>query len=117
MTDQIGVLSSETSIMTALVPDFTAEPTSIAGSPLVYAFFDAATSTWTYIAVDTSTKDAVIIDSVLGYDPASGKVDASSAQALAAFVKQKEYRVIRIMETHVHADHATGALALKQVGL
>jgi glyoxylase-like metal-dependent hydrolase (beta-lactamase superfamily II) len=103
--------------MTALVPDFTAEPTATAGSPLVYAFFDAATSTWTYIAVDPSTKDAVIIDSVLGYDPASGKVDTSSTQGLAAFVKQKEYRVIRIMETHVHADHATGAHALKQVRL
>jgi len=101
--------------MDALVPDFTAEPGTLAGSPLVFAFFDAATSTWTYIAVDAATKDAVIIDSVLEYDPASGKVGTNSAQGLAAFVKQKQYRVTRIMETHVHADHATGALALKQV--
>ena len=101
--------------MTALEPDFTAEPTATVGSPLVYAFFDTATSTWTYIAADPSTKDAVIIDSVLSYDPASGTIDTSSAQGLAAFVKQKGYRVTRIMETHVHADHATGALALKQV--
>jgi glyoxylase-like metal-dependent hydrolase (beta-lactamase superfamily II) len=101
--------------MNASTPDFTAEPGTLPDSPLVHAFFDIATSTWTYVVVDPATKDAVVIDSVLEYDPVSGRVGTTSVQGLAAFLKQNEYGVTRIIETHVHADHATGALALKQV--
>ena len=101
--------------MNAPTPDFTAEPGSLEDSPLVHAFFDKATSTWTYIVVDPATKEAVVIDTVLEYDPVSGKVGTTSVQGLAAFLKQNGYEVTRIIETHVHADHATGALALKQV--
>lgn len=101
--------------MNAPTPDFTAEPGSLEDSPLVHAFFDKATSTWTYIVVDPATKEAVVIDTVLEYDPVSGKVGTTSVQGLAAFLKQNGYEVTRIIETHVHADHATGALALKQL--
>lgn len=106
---------AQSTAMTSVQPDLTAQPSG-EGSPLVHAFFDTPTSTWTFVVVDPNTKKAFIIDSVLDFDPASGHISTKSAQALAAFVHEKGYTVTRIMETHVHADHATGALALKQVG-
>jgi glyoxylase-like metal-dependent hydrolase (beta-lactamase superfamily II) len=102
--------------MYTLQPDFTAQPSEVEGSPLVHAFFDTPTSTWTFVVVDPATKHAFVIDSVLEFDAASGHIGTKSAQGLAAFVRDSGYNVVRIMETHVHADHATGALALKQVG-
>jgi glyoxylase-like metal-dependent hydrolase (beta-lactamase superfamily II) len=101
--------------MSTLQPDFTAHPSNAEGSPLVHAFFDTTTFAWTFVVVDPSTQDALIIDSVLEFDPASGHIGNKAAQGLAIFVQEKGYNVVRIMETHVHADHATGALALKQV--
>lgn len=81
----------------------------------MHAFFDNPTSTWTFVVADPDTKDAFVIDSVLEFDPASGRIGTKAARGLAAFVQEKGYTIIRIMDTHVHADHATGALALKQV--
>ncbi len=57
----------------------------------------------------------MIIDPVLDFDPASGKVQTTSVQQIVAFVQQEGLQVTRIIETHVHADHLTGAYSLKQV--
>lgn len=96
-------------------PDSNFEPTESDGSPLVHAFFDVPTSTWTYVVVDTATKEAFIIDSVLQVDMTSGKVTSESAERLASFVTEKQYTVVGIIETHVHADHASAANVLKRV--
>lgn len=85
------------------------------GSPLVHCFFDDTTSTWTYVVVDPSTKYALVIDPVLEYDPASGTIGTQSAEGLVAFIVEEGLKVQRIVETHVHADHATGAQAIKAV--
>lgn len=103
-------------MMDALAPFKTYQPSTFEGSPLVHSFFDNPTSTWTFVVVDPPTKQAMIIDSVLDFEPASGSISTQSARGLVSFVEQNNYEVTRIMETHVHADHATAAFALKQVG-
>lgn len=97
-----------------LQPFSTHQPTG-PNSPLVHSFFDKSTSTWTYVVVDPTSGHAAIIDSVLEYDCASSTVGMESVKGLLAFVREKGYEIERIMETHVHADHLTGAHVLKQV--
>lgn len=77
-------------------------------------FFDKNTSTLTYVVNDTSSGDAVIIDPVLDYDPANGRVWGESVAKLISYLKEQQLRVHYIIETHVHADHLTGANLLKQ---
>ncbi|UOH83693.1 hypothetical protein LQV05_006427 [Cryptococcus neoformans] len=97
----------------ALTPYRTHRPSNFKGSPIVHSFFDDATSTWTFVVADPQTKCAMIIDPVLDYDQASGGTSMRTAQGLAAFTRDAQYEVVRVMETHVHADHATAAFALK----
>ena len=81
--------------------------------PGVTAFFDEATYTVSYVVADPASKKAAIIDPVLDYDPASGRTSRESADRLLAFVGDHELDVEWILETHVHADHLTGAPYLK----
>ena len=57
----------------------------------------------------------MIIDPAVDYEPSSGAVDNKEVVGLLAFVKEKGYSVERIVETHVHADHLTGAQVWKKV--
>ena len=86
-------------------------------SPTIKAFFDENTYTVTYIVSDPETASAAIIDPVLDYDAASGRTDTRSADAVVDYVKAQALSVEWIIETHVHADHLSGAHYLKeQVG-
>lgn len=85
--------------------------------PDVKAFFDPATNTVSYVVSDPDTKQAAIVDSVLDYDPKSGRTSKASADAVIAFVREQGFTVQWILETHVHADHLSAAPYLKdQVG-
>jgi len=64
--------------------------------------FDAQSSTYTYILADEATRDAIIID------PVHGQADRDQ-QLLAELGLNLKV----IAETHVHADHVTGAGVLK----
>jgi len=77
--------------------------------PRVKAFFDEATFTVSYVVRDPSTSACAIIDSVLDYDPASGRTSERSADALMAFVREQELEVVWQLETHAHADHLSAA--------
>jgi len=81
---------------------------------LVEGHFDAATWTVSYLVVDRETRRAAIVDSVLDYDPKSGRTRTASADALIARVRALDVQVDWILETHVHADHLTAAPYLKQ---
>jgi glyoxylase-like metal-dependent hydrolase (beta-lactamase superfamily II) len=83
-------------------------------TPSVEAFFDPATFTYSYVVADPVTQQAAIIDSVLDYDPASGRVSTSSADRIINFVRSRGLSVAWILETHVHADHLTAATYLKE---
>lgn len=80
----------------------------------VEGFFDPATWTVSYIVLDKGTKQCALIDSVLDYDPKSGRTSHASADQLIARVRELGATVQWILETHVHADHLSAAPYLKQ---
>lgn len=87
----------------------------IIGSNLyVEPLFDSATSTLSYLVMDTATRACAVIDSVLDYDPKAGRTDSTSADALITRVRELDGQVQWILETHVHADHFSAGDYLKQ---
>lgn len=80
----------------------------------VEAFFDSATSTLSYLVLDTGTSECAIIDSVLDYDPKSGRTRTDSADRLIDRVRQLNAHLLWILETHVHADHVSAAPYIKE---
>ncbi|SEI86058.1 Glyoxylase, beta-lactamase superfamily II [Azotobacter beijerinckii] len=80
----------------------------------VEAFFDPATFTYSYVVSDPTTRQCALIDSVLDYEPASGRIGHASADRLIAHVRTQELEVQWILETHVHADHLSAAAYLKR---
>ena len=81
--------------------------------PEVAAFFDEPTNTASYVVADTSTRRCAVIDSVLDFDPASGRTATLAADRIAAHVEEAGLTVEWIIETHVHADHLSAAPYLR----
>ncbi|ACI52439.1 beta-lactamase domain protein [Gluconacetobacter diazotrophicus PA1 5] len=87
------------------------------GAPVVRSFFDPATFTATHVVHDPATRQAAVVDSVLDYDPASGRTGHDSAAAVLAYLRAEGLEVAWQLETHVHADHLSAAPWLQgQVG-
>ena len=82
--------------------------------PRVHGIFDPATWTVTYVVYEKEGSPCAIIDSVLDYDPKSGRTRTDSADKVIAFVREKNLTVAWILETHAHADHVTAAPYLKK---
>ncbi len=85
-----------------------------ASRPHVEAFFDEATFTYSYVVSDPQTRQCALIDSVLDYEPNSGRTSHKSADQLIAYVRAHDLTVQWILETHVHADHLSASHYLKQ---
>ncbi|MEY3372273.1 MAG: hypothetical protein RIS67_196 [Pseudomonadota bacterium] len=84
-------------------------------SPLqIEAFYDAATFTYSYLVLDLDAREAAVIDSVLDFDAKSGRTTTASADALRSRLNALAVSVRWHLETHVHADHLSGAIYLKQ---
>ena len=79
----------------------------------IESFFDPATWTVSYLLLDTCTMNCAIIDSVLDYDPKSGRTRTRSADRVIARVRELNASLQWILETHVHADHLSAAPYLK----
>jgi glyoxylase-like metal-dependent hydrolase (beta-lactamase superfamily II) len=77
-------------------------------------FYDLRTFTLTYVVFDPETRDAVILDPVLDYEPASGTTSTESADRVTAFVRQHQLRVHLVLETHAHADHLSASQLLRR---
>lgn len=82
-------------------------------NPQVHGIFDPATWTVTYIVHSGVGSVAAIIDSVLDYDPKSGRTRTDSADKVIDFVHAHALKVEWILETHAHADHLSAAPYLK----
>ena len=76
-------------------------------------FFDAPTFTFTYVVHDPETKQGVVIDPVLNYEPAAGKCTTESVKHLVNYVESENISIEYLLETHIHADHLSGTSALK----
>ena len=82
--------------------------------PLVHGIFDQATGTVTYVVHQGPGTACAIIDSVLDYDPKSGRTKTESADRVVDYVQSNRLNVSWILETHAHADHLSAASYLKQ---
>jgi len=81
--------------------------------PAIRAFFDEPTKTVTYLVWDPATRRGVVIDPVLDFDSASGEVDTESVEEVLAAAASERVRIEWVLETHVHADHLSGAPLIK----
>jgi glyoxylase-like metal-dependent hydrolase (beta-lactamase superfamily II) len=84
-----------------------------ATQPQVHGLFDPATWTVTYVVHSGPGSDCAIIDSVLDYDPKSGRTQHVSADKVIDYVRTNDLRVQWILETHAHADHLSAAPYLR----
>jgi glyoxylase-like metal-dependent hydrolase (beta-lactamase superfamily II) len=81
----------------------------VSATPEVVAFFDKATSSLSYLVRDPGSKSCAIIDPVLDFDYASGRVSQESADRIVDRVRGDGLAVEWLIETHVHADHLSAA--------
>ena len=82
--------------------------------PDISSFFDPATFTASHLVSDPKSGQAAIIDSVLDFDPASGRTSTGSADRIANMARERDLKIEWILETHAHADHLSAAPYLKQ---
>jgi len=80
----------------------------------IQSFFDPDTFTVTHVVSDPITRRAAIIDSVLDYDPKSGRTSHRSADRVVDYVQQTGLTIEWLLETHAHADHFSAAPYLKE---
>jgi glyoxylase-like metal-dependent hydrolase (beta-lactamase superfamily II) len=77
-------------------------------------FYDPHTFTLTYVVHDPSSKDAVVIDPVLDFDPVGASTSTASVEKVAAYLKEGGLRARYVLETHAHADHLSASQWLKR---
>ena len=65
--------------------------------------FDIKTSTYTYLIASAKGREAVIIDPVL-----------ENVDEYIQLLKELDLKLVKVIDTHIHADHVTGASKLKQ---
>ena len=82
--------------------------------PEVSGFFDDATNTITYVVKDPTSTSCAIVDSVMDIDYAAGRITYENSDAVIDFVRKNGLTVEWLIETHVHADHLSGAPYLQK---
>ena len=82
-------------------------------TPQVHGIFDQGTWTVTYVVHQGPGTACAIIDSVLDYDPKSGRTRHTSADKVISYVRENKLQTAWILETHAHADHLSAAPYLK----
>lgn len=82
--------------------------------PTIRAFFDTATNTVTYLVWDAATREAVIIDPVLDFDPVPARLSTGSADEVLAAAEAEGLKVLWALDTHAHADHLSAADYVRQ---
>jgi len=85
----------------------------MSAKPEIRAFFDEPTNTVSYLVWDPATLEAAVIDPVLNFDHRSGEASVHSADAILAEAERRGVQIGLVLETHVHADHLSGAPYIK----
>ena len=89
-------------------------PIDMSMKPDVEAFFDAVTNTISYAISDPKTKACAVVDSVMDIDYASGRITHDHADCIVDHITSNQLTLEWIIETHVHADHLSGAPYLQE---
>ncbi|WP_448681782.1 MBL fold metallo-hydrolase [Pseudomonas nicosulfuronedens] len=82
-------------------------------SATIQHFFEPITSTYSYVVTDPATRRCAIVDPVLDYDAAAGRISRASARCILDYVREQGLSVEWLLETHLHADHLSAASWLK----
>ena len=86
----------------------------MSSAPDIAAFFDEATNSVSYLVSDPVTSEAAVIDPVLDFDAASGRIETRSAEKILAAAAERGLTIRWILETHAHADHLSAASLLRE---
>ncbi|MBE0453698.1 MBL fold metallo-hydrolase [Roseovarius autotrophicus] len=84
-------------------------PVNMGQRPEVTAFFDEDTNTISYVVRDPASNACAVIDPVMEIDMAAGRITHAEAEKIIAHIEGQSLRLEWIIETHVHADHLSGA--------
>ncbi len=79
----------------------------------IETFFDPRTFTLTHVVFDPDTRDALVIDPVLDYDPVGSVVSTDSVDHVTEFLRREALTLRAVLETHAHADHLSGSQVLR----
>lgn len=77
--------------------------------PEVASFFDPESNTISYVVRDPESRACAVIDAVMNFDCAAGRLSFDCADSMIAHIEDLGLDLEWIIETHVHADHLSGA--------
>ena len=80
----------------------------------IKTYFDDVTFTLTYIVYDEESKDAVVIDPVLDYEPGASQISFASYERVKKFIQDNALNLQYVFETHAHADHLSSSQYIKK---
>jgi len=107
-------MSAHDSVLAAATAQVERARADAALRPEIASFFDPATFTVTYVVHDPATMEAAVVDSVLDFDPNSGRTSTLSADKVIDYVTSHNLKVTWLLETHAHADHLSAAPYLQE---
>lgn len=90
-----------------MTPDMSCHPT-------VTPFFDERSNTISYVVQEPNGRACAVIDAVMDIDYAAGALNFDGADKIIAHIRANDLRLDWIIETHVHADHLSGAPYIQQ---
>lgn len=82
-------------------------------SVLVQSFFHKPTGSLSYVIADLKVGRCLVVDPVRDFDATSGKFGRQAIDKIIAFIRRHGLSLEAILETHVHADHFSGAALLR----
>lgn len=80
----------------------------------VHSFLHSDTETYTHVLADVKQKLCAVIDPVLDFDAKSGHTNTADVDKVIEFIREHDWELVYIIETHAHADHLSGAIHLKE---